>query len=416
MISDNKEARTFDPKERIHEIYSLLQQGKAFEDLAQQYSEDKGSAQRGGKLTRFSRGDLRSKAFEEVAYSLQQPGAVSEPFQSEFGWHIIRLEERHALPTFVERRENIEKRVKQGERSKIVTSAVNSKIKEKYGFEEGEDFIGFFKNYLSDEVLNRRWKYDTIPASDNKVLFSIGSRDVYYNDFAQYIEERQRRIQIPASKEVLLHEMYNEFETKALKDYFQDQLEFENEEYAAVISEYRNGLLIFDLMERNVWDVAKNDSLGLEKFYENHKNNYTWKERVEAVIVNVNDAVLASQVRNALEEGESVQAVKERFDANEKAKILLSEGVYEIGHSKLPEQFTPSVGVSDIYAANGVYTILVVEKIIPPAVKKLDVVRGKVMSDYQNHLEEEWLQSLREKYTIEVNKKALKKIKKEFQS
>lgn len=416
MISDNKEARTFDPQERINEVYALLQQGKKFEDLAQQYSEDKNSAKRGGRLNRFSRGDLRSKAFEEAAYALKAPGEISQPFQSEFGWHIVRLEERHAVPTYEEQRANLEKRVKQGDRSKIVTNAINAKIKEKYGFEKGEAYTDFFDGYVEDELLNRRWSYDTIPATKDKVLFSIGDKKVRFNDFAQYIEERQRRILASNRKNALIDAMYAEFETKALKDYFQEQLEVENEQYAAVISEYRNGLLIFDVMERNVWNEAKNDSLGLERFYEQHKENYKWKKRIEGTIVNVNDQAIANQVHSALAQGESVQAVKERFNANEKAQVLLAEGVYELGSRQLPEGLPLAPGVSKVYESNGVYTIVVADKILPPSVKELDTVRGKVMSDYQNHLELQWLRSLRKKYPVVVNKKALKKVKKEFQS
>ncbi len=416
MISDNQEARTFNPEERIQEVYSLLQQGESFSTLAQQYSEDKNSAKRGGKLNRFSRGDLRSKSFEDAAYGLQNPGDVSKPFQSEFGWHIVRLEERHSLPTFAEKRENLEKRVKQGERSKVVTTAINKKIKEKYGFEEGSKYAPFFETYVTDAVLNRRWKYDTIPAREDKTLFSIGERKVTFNDFAQCVQQRQMRISNGTDKGVLLAEMYDEFETKMLKEYFQDQLEFENDEYAAIISEYRNGLLIFDVMQRNVWDKAKTDSLGMFQFYEKNKRQYQWKERIEGTIFNVNDRNVANEIVTALKKGEGPDKIKARYNTGDKVQVILTEGVYEVGHRQLPSQFKAEPGVSEVYGANGTFTVVKVDKVLPVSVKEFDSVRGRVMSDYQNYLERQWVESLRNKYKVEVNMKALKKIKKEFES
>jgi peptidyl-prolyl cis-trans isomerase SurA len=144
MISDKKGARNFDPKERINEIYAMVKQGQSFESLAKQFSDDKNSGIKGGKLKPFTRGDLRSPEFEDAAYKLKTIGEVSKPVKSSFGWHIIRLDSIIPNKTFEEEKEKLEKRVGEGVRSKIVTSAINKKIKEKYNFEEGESYLPFF--------------------------------------------------------------------------------------------------------------------------------------------------------------------------------------------------------------------------------------------------------------------------------
>lgn len=416
MISDNKETRTFDPKERINEIASLLEQGQTFEALAEQYSDDKNSAKRGGKLLPFSKGSLRSKLFEENAYSLKNIAEISKPFKSEFGWHIVRLEKVHTIPAFEEEREVLEKRVKEGNRSKLVTSVINKKIMDKYGFQKGESYLPYFETYVGDEVYDRKWEYKTIDEAEDKVLFVIGNQELRFDAFAQYIDERQRRGKVVRNKKALLKEYYEGFEDKIIKDYFKIQLELENEEYASVINEYRDGLLIFDLMEKNIWNKAKTDSLGLAKFYEGVKQKYKWSERVDAVVISAADEVIAKSAQEMLIANKTVEEIKEAININDKVNILVTEGQFELSQRELPSNFVPEIGVSKIHNENNSFKVVKVIKILPISVKKLDEVKGRVLSEYQTNLEKNWIADLRAKYKVDINKKALKKIKKELKS
>lgn len=191
MISDKEDAaRTFDPKERINEINTLLEQGTKFEDLAKQYSEDKNSAVKGGLLNRFGKGQLRSKEFENVAYSLKKEGEISKPFKSDFGWHIVRLEEIHKPQTFEEQREVLEKKVGEGSRSKIVTTAVNEKIKEKYTFKSDPNYKPYFENFVTDSISKKSWTYDEDFKEKDNTIIEIGSDyKATYGDFAAYIKK-----------------------------------------------------------------------------------------------------------------------------------------------------------------------------------------------------------------------------------
>lgn len=416
MITANKAERTFDPEERINELYAMLQQGESFESLAKQFSEDKNSGQRGGKLNRFSKGDLRSDEFEEAAYSLENPGDITKPIKSDFGYHIIRLEEKHPIPTFEEKKTMLEKRVSDGSRSKIVSSAVNGKIKEKYGFKKENDYRPFFETFVTDDILKRGWTYDTISIADNKKLFTIGDRSLYYKDFAEFTREYQTKSKPYRTKSTLLADYFDEFETQELKNYFKDKLEEENEEYATVLDEYRNGLLIFDVMNKNVWNKAKKDSIGLQRFYEREKENYIWKERVDAIIVSGTSKDFAEQAQKLLQEGKTAEEVKELLNNKDKVNVIVSDGIFEIGERVLPKDLELEKGVSRIYSNDAGYTVLNVKDIVPAGIKTLNSVKGKAMSDYQNYLEKTWIESLRNKYEVKINKKALKRVKKEIDS
>jgi peptidyl-prolyl cis-trans isomerase SurA len=410
MISDKEDpSRTFDPEVRIQEIYSLLQQGESFENLAKQYSDDKNSGKRGGKLTKFTKGDLRSEKFEEAAYAIKEVGEISKPVKTNFGWHIIRLDEKHGLGTFEEKKESLVKRVQDANRLKIVTHKVNNKIKDKYGYTLNEEYKDFFENYLTDDVLQRKWEYDSLAPDQNKRLFTIGDKELTYRDLASYIFTRQRRSKSYKTKQALLAGMFDEFETLELKNYFRDRLEFENEEYAAIISEYRDGLLIFDVMNKNIWNKAKNDSIGLKAYYDDTKEQYTWNERVDAIMVSSTDSSVVRQAGELLKQGKTADEIKQQFNTKDKVIVIVSNGIYEIGKSELPDGFVAVEGVSDIFSKNDSFSVLSVTKIIPPSLKSLEEVRGRVLSNYQNYLEQKWLQELRSKCKIEINKKALKK-------
>jgi len=417
MVSDrDDDSRTFDPSERINEIYNMLMQGEDFANLAKQYSDDKNSALRGGKLNKFGKGALRSKIFEEYAFDLKNIGDISKPFKSEFGWHIVKLVEIHKKSTFEELKPTLEKQVKNGDRSKVVTSAISAKIKEKYGFTKGEPYQKYFEQYLPKEVFQRKYKYDSLPPVVDKIIFTIGDKNYTFEDFARNVERSQNRIRPGLKQAPMVKSMYDQFEVDALKSYFREKLELENEEYAATIDEYRNGLLIFDLMSENIWRKAKTDSLGLNEFYDSVKENYKWDQRVEATIVSANSEEYVEQARNMLIEGKTEAEIKDALNGEKQVNVIVTTGTFETQDRQLPEGFIVEKGVSKVYNNEGSYVVINITDIIAPGIKKLEEVRGKVLNDYQANLETEWLKSLRNKYEVNVNKKVLKKLKKELKS
>jgi peptidyl-prolyl cis-trans isomerase SurA len=414
MISDKKGARTFNPEERINELYTMLKQGESFESLAKQFSDDKNSAIKDGKLKAFTKGELRAPEFEDAAYALKNIGDISKPVKTDFGWHIIRLDEKLPEESFEQQKESLEKRVTEGDRSKIVTNAINNKIKEKYGFKKGESFLPYFDTYVTDDVLKRKWIMNPIPNDKEKTLFTIGDKKLGYTDFAKFIAGRQKTTRPYKQKEALLVDLYDEFETENLKDYFKEHLEDENEDYAAILTEYRDGLLIFDVMNKNIWQKAKNDSIGLQEYYNKTKQDYQWKQRVEAIIYSATSEILAQQIQKMLAEGKTPEEIKTALNTDDKVNVLITPGLFEIDQRELPEGLEIKEGVSKIYPNNDSFEVVDIMAILAPGEKTLDEVKGKVLSNYQNDIEAKWMQELHSKYKVEVDKKALKHLKKEL--
>ncbi len=414
MIFSNNDKKAEDPEERINELYAMIMQGEPFENIAKQFSEDKNTGVKGGQLKTFGPGDLKAPKFENAAYSIKNEGEIIAPIQSAFGWHIIRLNEKFSIPSFEEQKDDIEKKVKGGARALIVTQAINNKIIKKYGFKEGESYISYFNNYVNDSILSRKWTYSSIPLTENQILFTIGDHDVTYTDYAEYLRDNQKTIKKYANKESLLIDMYVRFKNETLKNYFKERLEVENKEYATIINDYRNGLLVYDVMNKNIWQIAKIDSTGLKNYYEKTKNNYNWKKRLDVDIYSSSDEITTKQVQTLLMRGEESATIKKQINSDGKINIITVSDVFEIDQSELPEGLIPVKGVSDIKLNDGFYVVVNIKEVIEPTLKEFDEVRGTVISDFQTEIEKKWMQSLRDKYEVKINNKSLKKLKKKL--
>ena len=414
MIFSNKDKKAEDPEERINELYAMIMQGEPFEKIAKQFSEDKNTGVKGGQLKTFGPGDLKAPKFENAAYSIKNEGEIIAPVQSAFGWHIIRLNEKFSIPSFEEQKDDIEKKVKGGARALVVTQAINNKIIKKYGFKEGESYISYFNNFVNDSILSRKWTYSSIPLTENQILFTIGDHDVTYNDYAEYLRDNQKTIKKYINKESLLIDMYVKFKNETLKNYFKERLEVENTEYATIINDYRNGLLVYDVMNKNIWQFAKTDSTGLKDYYEKTKNNYKWKKRLDVDIYSSSDEITTKQVQTLLMRGEESATIKKQINSDGKINVITVSDVFEIDQSELPEDLIPEKGVSDIKLNDGFYVVVNIKEVIEPTLKEFDEVRGTVISDFQTEIEKKWMQSLRDKYEVKINNKSLKKLKRKL--
>lgn len=403
---------TIDPKERIEELYQLYKEGTPFESIAKQYSEDKASAKNGGSLAPFRRGQLRSPIFENTTYALKNIGEVTQPFLSEFGWHIARLDSIIKNTTYEQEKENYIKKVKEGNRAKVVTSTIVNTIKEKYGFSYGDGLFQDAFNIVTDSIKSKNWKFNPNDVKNNSTLFTIGNQTVTLVDFLSYIETKQKKGRYVGKKEVMINNLYEEFENKTLKDYYRAQLIQENKDYRYLINEYKNGLMIFDLMQDYVWEAAKKDTLGQQNYFNARKGKYNWDTRVKANVFSTPSKEIINDVIAKLKEGEQAKDIRLDFNKR-KINLFLDQGTYEIGNLKLPQKFEAKMGISKIYNQNDSFMVVEVTEILAPEPKTLEQVRGVIISEYQQEVEQKWMQQLREKYNVNVNQKALKKVKKE---
>ena len=167
-------------------------------------------------------------------------------------------------------------------------------------------------------------------------------------------------------------------------------------------------------MDKNIWRKAKNDSLGLQNYYESHKRQYMWKDRIKGAIIQTTDEASMDEALELLRRGKSPSAVKAQLNKNGAIRVVISEGIFEQGSTKLPPTYVLNTGLSDVFESPGQFSVIQADEFLPSGVKSYEEVQGSVLSDYQNQLEAIWNEELAAKYPAKINKRALKRLKREL--
>ena len=412
MLTD-KDTNTESAEERINDIYKRIKQGEDFEALANQFSEDKSSSNKGGRLNTFSSGQLSSEIFEDKAFGLENKGEITEPFKSEFGYHIVKLIDKKGLNSFKEMESELKAKVKKDSRSVVINNSRFKKLKEKYKVKDNPEALAYFTSILNEDYYQRSWNTPE-NFEGSKVLFTMNDQKVTYKDFAEFLYNTQRRRQARQPFGKLVASNYKDFLESKLTQYQEDNLEFENEEYALILNEYRDGLLLFDLMESKVWNAAREDSTGLENYYKQHQEKYFFDTRADAVIASSANKKDIKKVAKMLENNESIEAIKKQINSEKSISVSFIKDTVTTSHQALPKDFNMQKGVSKVFKHNDAYSVVKVNTVLPKTQKTFEEAKGKVISDFQEYKEKMWLDELSKKYKVKVNQDVLKQVKKDL--
>ncbi len=399
-------------KKRIEDIYQRLQNGGSFETLAKQFSEDKGSAIKGGRLPKFMAGRLSSKVFEDIAFTISE-NEISTPFETKFGWHIIKGIKQYPIGSFEEEKGNLKAKLKKDQRSKMVTTSFLNKLKKNYNFKVDEAVRDEIIGMVDDNFYKRQWVYDKNSPVLEKQLFRIRDTIWKAKTFASWLRQEQFKIRNDFGT-INFKNLFNDFSKKELLKYHEANLENENKEFSAILNEYREGLLLFDIMQEEIWDEARMDSTGLRDFYEKNKNQYRWEQRVELITASYTN-VKATPVLKGLMLNETNLETLRKLAKNlpELKDVIFTAIIMDLDDYRLPERYKPSMKWFEKKDDAGL-TLFRTIALLPSQEKSYEEAKGSVINDYQNFLEEKWIRSLRDSNKIKINKKELRMLKKKL--
>jgi peptidyl-prolyl cis-trans isomerase SurA len=417
MLKTGKEATAEDvakAKEKALEVKGLLASGKStFEELATKYSEDKGSAVKGGELPQFGTGRMVA-AFEKAAFALQNVGDVSDPVQTEYGWHIIKLLQRIPVPTFEAAKDDLTAKVSKDSRSQLTRTVVIDRVKKEAGFKEFPAAVDELGKYLDNRLVEGKWNADTARGL-NKPVLSIGNRTMTQTDLAQFVGRQQTRRK-PEDLRVILNGFYAQFIEESVLSYEESQLEKKYPEYKALLKEYRDGILLFDLTDQKVWSKAVKDTAGLQAFHEGNKDKFMWEKRLDAEIYHVqNDSILkpllAELQKKFKKGGIDREAIVKAYNANSKLNLRAEGGKYQAADEDVLKNVAWEKGVQGPFKDGQNQVIVVVKEVLAPVAKTLKEARGLVTAEYQTYLEQAWIKELRSKYSYKADESLLSRIK-----
>ena len=261
-----------DAHERIKNIYDSIQSGISFEYLAKKYSEDKNSSFKGGRLNPFSSGQINSIPFENAAFNLDIDNNISEPVETKYGWHIIKLYNKQNVKDFDQIKFELLNKLKKSSRFNKITDSFYSFLLKRYNLSYENENLNYFISIIDQSYLQGNW---SIPEEidDEKILVKINNKILKYIDFATFLEDNQKKYNIISSKD-LVYDLYKRFIDYNALEFYKNNLENENPEYRFVINEYREGLLLFNLMQEKIWTLKDSDTINLREFYNENINKY----------------------------------------------------------------------------------------------------------------------------------------------
>jgi peptidyl-prolyl cis-trans isomerase SurA len=416
-MTDEEKAKA---KEEISNIYLQLKSGADFNDLARKYSDDRSMAVRGD--AGFWIGpNQREPSFDGAAFSLNNPGDITEPVETSLGWFIIRLLDRKDIDSWDEAKSTLSAKIARDSRSQKSEKVVVNKLKKEYNYKLNTANLEDFYRLVDPSIFDAKWDANAA-LQKTGVLFTLGDLTVTQQEFARTLALTQRKGTVRTIAE-FVDEKFNDYAKTRILEYEKTQLERKYPEFRDLYHEFRDGNLLFEITDRMVWSKASKDSAGLQAFFAANQQKYMWPQQLDAVVIfgkgENNLQKMIEEYRSALIkkckdgcDGSTVQdilaEITGRFSGN---SFEIEDKLYSKGDNWMVDQVKWKQGASDILNEPDTKIFVWVNRIIEPRTKKLDDIRGQVTADYQDYLEKEWIRTLREKYPVKIKQDALAKIK-----
>lgn len=385
-------------RDKAFNIHQQLMAGASWEELCRENSDDVNSRERGGRLPAFGVGAMAAvPEFERVAFSLR-PGDISDPFRTAYGWHILRVERKIPLPSFEDSRSSLKNRIAGDQRFEESRHVWIRKLKEDNGYAINE---AVWQRVLdrSDSVIgSNAWQPGALSDLKGEGLFTLRGEIFTTGDFATY--GATQRIQAGTTAQETMGKLLDQLVEEKLLEALGNDIMVRNPEFRMLANEYYEGILLFDIMEKEVWNRATEDTAGLAAYFNRHRPAYLAGERARATIYSSPDSMVISKLKELAADDDEAATL---YADNQ--SIRNEKGVFERGDREIFGRVSWSEGVHS--AENkGMYYLAWIEQILPPGEKSLEEARASVIADYQQELENSWVRQLREKYRVKINEKA----------
>lgn len=415
MISTGREASAEtrqNAEKKINEIYDSLSAGASWEKIVSAYSEDANSIKKSGELPAFGSGTSQRMVleFEDAAFGLKRVGEFSKPVKTQYGYHIIKLIEWTPVKSYDLLRRELQAKVNKDERSKITQDSFVQKLKQQYNYAyKADKGLAWFEQQIDSTFFMGKWKASSLKS--NKTLFVLGSQKFKQKDFAQYVEKNFRTVRKDAPA-VVVKQLYTQWEKNQILAYEEALLPAKYPAYKALLQEYHDGIILYEIMQDLVWNKAVKDTAGLRAFFMENRSKYVWSQRLDATVYECKDEHVAVQVYGMLVSADTITSkeVLEVINKDSELNLKVRMNKFEVAQTPYlkDRNFTP--GLNPVYSMDGKWYVIKVAAVLAPAPKEFNEAKGLATSDFQAFLEKKWLEGLRLKHKIVINEDALYQI------
>lgn len=385
--------------------------GKNWNEIVKKYSDDDGTKNNGGLLTPFRVSNIVPEFIDVIKNS--EPEEISEPVKTSYGYHIIKFINSTPPAAFEFEEKKIKERVERDMRGQLSEEIAMKRILKNNNFKENTEVKDNFINTIDSTIIQAKYKINENVDPSQK-LFSINDKEYKLQEFVDYIYKNQKKqgFLTPAA---YAYQLYEGFLQEKVFEYEDANLENKYPEFKALVQEYHDGILLFSLMESQVWNKAAQDTVGLMDYYERNKTNYMWSDRVKALVVSCHRKNNVDEIKAMVEEGLLADTLRSYFKENKSqatAKTIFFQKGDNVNIDATPwVEGTIKVYPSTVDNTTQIIRILEVRK---PEPKSFKEAKGIVTSGYQAEIEAQWLQQLETQHAVKVNEKLLSKIKKYY--
>ena len=389
-------------------VYGQLKAGADFAEMAKKYSNDKITYQNGGEMHEFGTGKFE-QSFETAVFALQKDGDISHPIFTGYGFHIVKRLQQRPVPAdksdevFMG---NLKQQLLQDGRINIARVNFIKTVKTKTGFRKNpvikdEELFRYADSVTANKVVG---KY----AINNVTVFSFTKSKVTGGDWLNFVKDYKLNTDVYKGEDNKA--LLEKYISTIVVEYYRKHLEEFNEDFKYQMQEFKEGNMLFEVMERNVWSKAANDSVGLRKFYDANKSKYQWKGSATVNLFNCNSLKTAEEAILALKDGKNWKQIAEESDG----RIQSDSGRYEVQQLQLPAGTAVAAGLVTAPVVNSGDNTASFVKILQlfPAdqQRSFEEAKGLVINEYQNFLEEKWIEELKKKYPVKVNEVVFKSL------
>ena len=384
--------------------------GKSWSEAVSQYTDDRGTVMRDGALSNFTVSRIVPE-FIEVCKSLKV-NEISKPVRTTYGYHIIKLLGKTGVDSFEQESKNLADRIEKDMRSKKSEEVVLRQLRKEYKFKANDKNIEAFISTVDSTILNKAYE-PAASADRTATLFSIDGHATTVDDFIGYIEAKQTQ-QKYVTPATYAYQLYESFADEKMMDYADAHLEEKYPEFKAMVNEYRDGILIFDLMDQEVWNKAVKDTVGLQQYHELNAGKYMWSDRVLAIVITVTKAESLPKVKALIEAGTPLDSLRPVMARDSINYAYVRKAFYQKGDNPKVDQTEWKEGIiNEIPSTVDESTVIVcIREVRKPEPKTLKEAKGLVTSDYQVELEKSWMEELHRKYPVKVDEEVLAKVRK----
>ena len=399
-------------EDKINSIYKdLVEKTKTFEELAVEKSEDRKSAKNGGEIGWINSGGNFYPEFEDAVFSLKLDGDYSKPFKTPNGWHIVKRLSYEPIGDLKSMSYALKNKIQKDARAQKTKSSFINNLKTEYNLKNM-----FNIKELVDILKNKNFDYENIEISKklknmNNLVLTFSNISYSNYDFINYLN-KSKLIAKDKIDEDLIKQQFVKFINQNLIAFEKTQLETKHPEFKALMKEYRDGILLFEISDQNIWTKAIKDTAGLKEFYNSNLDTWKWPNRI-------NGTVYSSESKNTINKVKSMK-LKKSLSNDSIMSILNKDNLFNLKFdNKIIDDFKKygqtfddlKMGFNGPYNYEEKWVLIYIEDKLPSRNKELKEAEGIIVSAYQNYLEDQWLSNLKEKHKISINFETLYSIK-----